>query len=1264
MGLISPLLALFCIVLLYPLRWVFLGGITANIIETVLEDNLGSDFEVHTEHVGGSLFGGIEIDGLEISTSSSGSLQRIEFETLKISYRLIDILSLPPVSKAMGVSFHKNNMHTAWLFEDDLSAADAVRNLHSALPPGLLLSTSGSLLLSDERYEITADFAFNAGEMHVEKNKLADFEIFNVKIVKNGHPLALRADMDHLILYLTSEKNTVRLYTDSGETSGGIGLDALFRAEETVEGPELSHMSLELDVPGVSVEALAEREDASLKVKAADDAAAAAFLEHIIDVPSLNIGAFELKVSAEKADKSGSISLVSEFLSHPSNFYKAADIEAAISAGSWSFAPLSVSKLSAALEWQDNTFFAPSLTAEIMIPGLELTEKTGPQQIRITANDFSWRPFPNVFQTKRLSVDGGSGALEVDGSLKLTGRPVTFKQIKGDIAGRLRLGNPAGFFSALSSLLEIKDIPLVFGEKSKGLLQFSVKGRPSGFDGRVRFQCSDLRVADYKLDNTELEMRVTEEELVLDSLELSKGEGMISVDGRIHIPNFQLERYDFNVSSRNLDVWNPIVSNFSAKGNGTSSVVRISGFKVAFKPGNGPELSLVSPLQISWGEDGVMIGRFNLRSEFGQISGGGQIGRNSVSAELHAKGVPFSALWGLLYAENEFTASGHISIDAVFKGAVNEPDFSIAIEGNELLEEDKDSSLYLVVEQKNGIIQIRKLDVDLLPVGKITGAGSVPLSIGLNGIRTNKLETADLTIDAELFKPIRFFKSLKKMPFSHTDLKISISLHESGAKVKIAALNLSNKVDPVIIGVRPADSIILEAEAGPFSEFPVDLSAVLRSDKEELADISIKILAQSEEALKEDASLMPSGVKALIDLDVPLIHVSHLVPGVSLHGGRLKGTASIMLDEGGLSLGGTCSVSDAFIKIVSRVPTLSAMNAKIHLEKRSLVFEKLQTKLGPGILEGSGEIRFNQKGIPEIKADLSGTGLVFLRSPGLRAAGDADLSVSQKNGKTLISGGVEIRDVLYSQPIELFSLGKPAATPEDHFQLFRLDFAGADSVALDIRAAADGTINIDNNLYNGELSADIGISGTASLPLIEGRVFGDEGRMTLPTALLRIQQLEMVFPEDATLAPQIYVKAAADVQGYDMSVIVDGQIPSVEVSVASSPPLETDEALLLLTTGLNAGDLSFQGNADGTLTAAGAVLGRTIINQISDSLSAENTPFFERLDFTIDQDDSGSPFGALQVEYQLSKDERWFLLFERQAEEDYTIRLAWRIWAE
>ena len=63
-------------------------------------------------------------------------------------------------------------------------------------------------------------------------------------------------------------------------------------------------------------------------------------------------------------------------------------------------------------------------------------------------------------------------------------------------------------------------------------------------------------------------------------------------------------------------------------------------------------------------------------------------------------------------------------------------------------------------------------------------------------------------------------------------------------------------------------------------------------------------------------------------------------------------------------------------------------------------------------------------------------------------------------------------------------------------------------------------------------------------------------------------------------------------------------------------------------------------------------------------MSEDEREFVERIEFEVERERETGQIGEVGVEYQLGDDDNWVLLFDRKAEESYTLQLAWRLWID
>jgi hypothetical protein len=640
--------------------------------------------------------------------------------------------------------------------------------------------------------------------------------------------------------------------------------------------------------------------------------------------------------------------------------------------------------------------------------------------------------------------------------------------------------------------------------------------------------------------------------------------------------------------------------------------------------------------------------------EAGNLHAEGQLHRNQLSARLEARDISAAAVARAVGWEFS-SVTGQIQATLTADGPAESPKAELLLRGTEITLDGVPASLDVAVRQQKQTITMDTLQVDLGALMTITGSGAVPLSVGTGGLRLGEIQESefDLTATGE---PARLLPALDPAVWGQSEGELQINLRGTRGELTGRVNGIRSDADQVIAGIESLQSLSLRTS--------------LRADTLERMTFSGGVEGAARELLSFDGTADLTGggegsqprVTLTADLDVPLAQVSPLVPGVNLLGGRVTGRVESTGDPQGIS--GRLRISQGVVKFSTGVPVISLITGRLNLNGGTVTVRRLTAEMGSGRLRADGTVTMaNDVDGPQIALQLRGDDLLLFRTPDLVVRADVSGSIDSRRGATMVDGEVQVGELVYSRPVQLLSLGTDAASPTSELQLFSVDQPWARSVTLGVRILADQTILVDNNLYNGLLSADLTLRGSAAVPRAEGAVVGTGGEVSLPTASLDMQSVEVRFPPDASFRPSVKAQATTRVQGYDLSVTIDGQFPNVGVSVASSPPLPTDEALILLSTGRELSELTFQ-DGGGTVEAIGTVLGSSFLEQVSGSFSGEAQELFDRFEFSVERDTQEGAIGDIGVQYQLSEEERWFLNFERAEDAEYTVELSWRLWTD
>jgi translocation and assembly module TamB len=399
-------------------------------------------------------------------------------------------------------------------------------------------------------------------------------------------------------------------------------------------------------------------------------------------------------------------------------------------------------------------------------------------------------------------------------------------------------------------------------------------------------------------------------------------------------------------------------------------------------------------------------------------------------------------------------------------------------------------------------------------------------------------------------------------------------------------------------------------------------------------------------------------------LNLPLERFSHMVPEPLLVSGTVKGGASISGTSAEPEITGTIEIVQGIVKFVPIIPAVSSIDGTIRVDKTGITDIDIRGEMGKAPVAVSGKVLFPLNPLPEVvDVTVTGENTLIVRNLDLRVRGDIDLRLTDSdNGDYTVSGSAAVTDTLFTQDLELISFSSSGANPDQDLQLFSLRTPWAEKVNFDVAVTADRTIRVENNLARGNLSANLHLGGTALVPEPTGKVTTVSSAATLPLTTLQIETASLEFPLEDPFTPEIMGRASARLRGYDLTAYVSGSLEDFEITVSSTPPLPPDEALLLILTGLQPGELTFTEDYQEAVITIGTALGKQLLEGAAGAISPGAKQFLERVTVQVGSNNPDDGIDTIDVEYRFSNTDNWFLQFRRDEDDAYNIGLAWRLW--
>lgn len=589
------------------------------------------------------------------------------------------------------------------------------------------------------------------------------------------------------------------------------------------------------------------------------------------------------------------------------------------------------------------------------------------------------------------------------------------------------------------------------------------------------------------------------------------------------------------------------------------------------------------------------------------------------------------------------------------RGDASRPRLAFTLEAPELAYRGRAARLLVSARQSDEGIFLERLDLQAPGVLEARGGGRLPFLVGTAGIRRLPEEQALFELQAK-GGPATAWKGLG-LPEGLTfqDLAVTAEGRGPDLDLRIAVDALRWKARGTAVGLEGATSLRVALDEG-------GLAADLVGGGEEGLQVRGRLRSTAPVSwlhpLEAGDRLARSEVTGELRADLPdLALLAPLAPGLV----RLGGKAGVRVGVSGPvqdpDLSGEAVLEDLSVKTEGALPGIVDGHVQLSLKGRRLEVQGLGVRLGYAPLEVSGSASWPRGGEPQLDLAATGRNVLLYRQADLSVRADLDVTVTGPVSGLTVGGSGTVTDAVYSRPIEL--LARSAPSVDESFQLFSIREPPFSDMRFDLQVKADRSFRIENNMVAARLSTDVHLRGTGEVPRPEGVVHFRNATVLLPFSRLQVQRGEVVFAEGNPFSPRINVAAHTRMQGYDLNVLLSGHLPDVNVEVASLPPLSQQDALVLLTTGATPAQIRSQGLGQATMRRAGALLGESLVSELSGPSSPHEEGFLDR--FTIEVGRNTTETGQSTVEAEFGLTDRWFLRAERDRFDNYNLGVVWRI---
>jgi translocation and assembly module TamB len=363
----------------------------------------------------------------------------------------------------------------------------------------------------------------------------------------------------------------------------------------------------------------------------------------------------------------------------------------------------------------------------------------------------------------------------------------------------------------------------------------------------------------------------------------------------------------------------------------------------------------------------------------------------------------------------------------------------------------------------------------------------------------------------------------------------------------------------------------------------------------------------------------------------------------------------------GVRLAGELQINDARTRPIATVGAIRDIRVSAIFTNQFLRLDQATAVIGGSQVSIAGTADFAQtswwaEGVPNFELVVRGTNIPLSRTSASIIRADLDLAVNKTNGAApFVSGVARLRESIFMTDLTSLVPGG-AATPERRPPYFSVRQPPFSNWRLGVKVEGPKFLSVRSTLFYGQVTANLELTGTLKDPLALGDLKIDSGTVKLPFADLGVSQGFISLGSQDPYRPRISVTAGSRQYGYDIRVDVSGTVDAPMLQFSSTPPLGSEEILLMVTAGeMPRHQQSFSMRQRGQTFAQ--FLGKDLLTKLGFADSGE-----QRL--TIKSGEELSELGrpTYGIDYKLS--DRWALVGEYDRFNAFNAGFKWRIYSK
>jgi translocation and assembly module TamB len=299
----------------------------------------------------------------------------------------------------------------------------------------------------------------------------------------------------------------------------------------------------------------------------------------------------------------------------------------------------------------------------------------------------------------------------------------------------------------------------------------------------------------------------------------------------------------------------------------------------------------------------------------------------------------------------------------------------------------------------------------------------------------------------------------------------------------------------------------------------------------------------------------------------------------------------------GTDIGGQINIVDAAFASGDLPVGLTHGNGVLTLTRDRLTISSFQGSIGGGTITARGGATFQPK--VQFDVGLAAQGIRMLYPQGVRESVEANLRLSGSTDAAILGGSVNLTDLSFTPAFDLTSVinqfsGGIETPPTPGF---------SQNLQLNVAVRSTSDINLVSRTLSVGGSANLQVRGTASTPVILGRVNLSSGDIILNGNRFVLNGGTIAFVNPSETEPVVNLSLQTTIQQYDIFLRFNGPAEQLRTNYSSNPSLPSADIINLLAFGQTT-EASAQANTTTTTNqAAESLVASQVSSQVTSRVS-------------------------------------------------------------